>query len=47
MLLNFFVDVPGVAMVSALAGSFVVFTLGLYLWGTIETRRDRDLGARL
>jgi hypothetical protein len=25
----------------------VVFTLGLYLWGTIETRRDRDLGARL
>ena len=47
MLLNFFVDVPGVAMVSALAGAFVVFTVGLYLWGTIETQRDRDLGARL
>jgi hypothetical protein len=47
MLLNFFVDVPGALVVSALAGSFVVFTLGLYLWGTIETQRDRDLGARL
>jgi hypothetical protein len=47
MLLNFFVDVPGALVVSALTGSFVVFTLGLYLWGTIETQRDRDLGARL
>jgi hypothetical protein len=47
MLLNFFVDVSGLVMVSALVGAFMAFTAGLYLWGTIETQRDRELGARL
>jgi hypothetical protein len=47
MLLNFFVDVSGFVMVLGLVGAFVAFTAGLYLWGTIETQRDRELGARL
>ena len=47
MLVNFFVDVPGAVMVAALVGAFVVLTIGLFLWGTIETQRDRELGARL
>ena len=47
MLVNFFVDVPGVVMVCALVGAFVVLTVGLFLWGTIETQQDRELGARL
>jgi hypothetical protein len=47
MLLNFFVDVSGLVMVFALGGAFMALTVGLYLWGTIETQRDRELGARL
>jgi hypothetical protein len=47
MLVNFFVDVPGVVMVCALVSAFVALTVGLFLWGTIETQRDRELGARL
>src|SRR6186997_2735466 len=41
------VNVPGVVMVCALVGAFVVLTVGLFLWGTIETQQDRELGARL
>jgi hypothetical protein len=47
MLVNFFVDVPGIVVVAALVGAFIALTTGLYLWGTIETQRDRELGARL
>ena len=47
MLVNFFVDVAGVVMVTALVSAFLVLTIGLYLWGTIETQRDRELGGRL
>jgi hypothetical protein len=47
MLLNFFVEVRGLVMASTLAVAFMAMTIGLYLWGSIETQRDRELGARL
>jgi hypothetical protein len=47
MLVNFFVPVSGLVMVAILAGAFFVMTVGLYLWGTVETQRDRELGSRL
>jgi TM2 domain-containing membrane protein YozV len=43
MLVNFFVLIRGVVMVAVLAGAFIAFTVSLYLWGTIETQRDREL----
>jgi hypothetical protein len=47
MLVNFFVPIAGLVMVAALGGAFLALTLSLYLWGTIETKRDRELGSRL
>jgi hypothetical protein len=47
MLVNFFVPVSGLVLVSILAGAFFVLTVGLYLWGTVETQRDRELASRL
>ena len=47
MLLNFFIEVRGLVMAFALIGAFLAMTIGLYLWGSIETQRDRELGARL
>jgi hypothetical protein len=47
MLINFFVEVRGLVMASILVGAFLAMTIGLYLWGSIETQRDRELGARL
>jgi hypothetical protein len=47
MLVNFFVPVAAMVLVAVLGGAFLALTLGLYLWGTIETQRDRALGGRL
>jgi len=47
MLVNFFVPITGVVLVAVLGGAFLALTLGLYLWGTIETQRDRELAGRL
>ena len=47
MLVNFFVPVSGLVLVAILVGAFLVLTVGLYLWGTVETQRDRELGSRL
>jgi hypothetical protein len=47
MLVNFFLAITGVVMVAALGGAFLAFTLGLFLWGTIETQRDRELASHL
>ena len=47
MLVNFFVPISGMVLVAVLGGAFVTFTVSLYLWGTIETQRDRELGLRL
>ena len=47
MLVNFFVAVPGMVLVGLLGGAFLALTMGLYVWGTIETQRDRELGGRL
>jgi hypothetical protein len=47
MLVEFFVPIGGPIFVAVLASAFVTLSLGLYLWGTIETQRDRDLAGRL
>src|SRR6266542_2505261 len=47
MLVEFFVSIGGTLFVAVLAAAFVALSLGLYLWGTIETQRDRDLAGRL
>jgi TM2 domain-containing membrane protein YozV len=47
MLVNFFVPVPGIVLAAVLGGAFLALTVGLYLWGTVETQRDRELGGRL
>jgi membrane associated rhomboid family serine protease len=45
--LNVFVPLGGVGYAAALGGALVAFTAFLYIAGTRETQRDRDLGARL
>jgi hypothetical protein len=47
MLVNFFVSISGRLMVIALGSAFLALTLGLFLWGTVETQRDRELAGRL
>jgi hypothetical protein len=47
MLVNFFVPINGPVMAGILVGAFLTFTVSLYLWGSIETQRDRELGLRL
>jgi hypothetical protein len=47
MLVQFFVPIGGAVFVALLAAGFVVLSLGLYFWGTIETQHDRDLAGRL
>ena len=45
--LNVFVPLSGVTYGAAFGGALVGITLFLYLAGTRETRRDRELAARL
>jgi hypothetical protein len=47
MLIEFFVPIGGALFVAILAAALVGLTLGLYLWGTVETQRDRELAGRL
>ena len=47
MVLNFFVALSGPVYVAALGGSLLLLTAFLYLFGTHETRRERDLATRL
>src|SRR6266508_451281 len=46
-LLNVFVPLSGEVYGAVLASALVVFTLFFYILGTHETRRDRELAARL
>jgi hypothetical protein len=45
--LNVFVPLGGIVYGATLGGALVALTLFLYLMGTRETRRDRELAARL
>ena len=47
MLVNFFVPIGSTIFVAILAAALVTISLGLYLWGTIETQHDRELAGRL
>jgi hypothetical protein len=47
MLVNFFIPISGAVMAAVLAGAFITITTSLYLWGSFETQRDRELGFRL
>ena len=44
---KFFVPISGVAYAATMGGAFLILTAFLYLWGTRETRRDRELATRL
>ena len=46
-LIGFWLPVRGVLYGEVLGGALVAFTLVLYLAGARETRRDRELAARL
>jgi membrane associated rhomboid family serine protease len=47
MFLNVFVPISGVTYAAALGGMLLGLTGFLYIAGTRETRRDRDLATRL
>jgi hypothetical protein len=47
MVLNVFVELSGPVYVAALGGSLLLLTAFLYVAGTRETRRERDLATRL
>ena len=45
--LSVFIGLDGVLTAGILIGAFVALTLVLYFWVARETRRDRELAARL
>jgi hypothetical protein len=47
MLIEFFLTIAGALVVAILLGALFSITLGLYVWGAIETQRDRELAGRL
>jgi hypothetical protein len=46
-LINVFVPIRGLVYAATMGGSVAVLTLLLYVWGAHETRRDRELAAKL
>ena len=47
MVLNVFVTLSGPVYAATLGGSLLLLTAFLYVFGTHETRRERDLATRL
>ncbi len=47
MVLNVFVHLSGPIYAAALGGSLILLTAFLYVAGTRETRRERELATRL
>ena len=47
MVLNVFVTLSGPVYLASLGGALVLLTAFLYLFGTHETRRERELSTRL
>ena len=47
MIFTYFVPISNITLVATLGGFLIGLTTFLYLAGTRETRRDRELAARL
>ena len=46
-LVNVLAQIRGALYAGLIGGACVALTVALYFWGTLETKRDRELAARL